>query len=105
MTVLWNDDATAGKALAKAMADTYGLSQEAVLAWYHRAMENLDQAKEAVEGLMKEEFVVTKYEYAERDQQAYHAHYWRRLLEAVGIAEQFCPVCGRSYPPGTHECP
>lgn len=108
MKVLWNDDAIAGKALAQAMADTYGLSQEAVLVWYQKAMkamENLDRANEAVEGLMKEEFVVTKYEYDERDQQAYHAHYWGRLLEAVGLTSQFCPVCGQSYPPGTHECP
>ena len=107
MKVFWNDDATAGKSPAQAMADTYGFSQEAVLAWYQKAMkaiENLDRAKEAVEGLMKEEFVVTKYEYDERDQRAYHAHYWGRLLEAVSLTSQVCPVCEQSYLPGTHEC-
>ncbi len=76
------DDATAGLALARAMAQTYGLSQEAVLAWYHKAinaLENLDRAREAVKGLIEEPFVEASYGYEERDRDAYHAHYWNRL--------------------------
>jgi hypothetical protein len=98
------DEAGAGKALAKAMADTYGLSQEEVLKWYYKAMQGLDQARDAVKGLMKEPFVVATYEYGEQDREAYHEHYWQRLKEAVGLTEQFCAVCGQWYPPGPHSC-
>ena len=102
------DDEQAGQALARAMADTYGLSQEEVLSWYHKAMKamhGLVQARHAVEGLMKESFVVVKYGYEEQDRDAYHAHDWDRLKEAVGLTEQFCSVCGQWYPPGAHTCP
>jgi hypothetical protein len=102
------DDATAGLALARAMADTYGLSQEAVLAWYHKAinaLENLDRARDAVKGLIEEPFVEASYGYEERDRDAYHAHYWNRLKEAVGLTESFCAVCGQWYPRGAHTCP
>ncbi len=34
------DEATAGQALAVAMAERYGLSQEEVLTWYHKAVTN-----------------------------------------------------------------
>ena len=101
------DDEQAGQALARAMADMYGLSQEEVLLWYHKAMkamQGLNQARHAVEGLMKESFVVASYGYEERDRDAYHAHYWDRLKEAVGLTEQFCSACGQWYPPGTHTC-
>lgn len=102
------DETTVGLALAKAMADTYGLSQEAVLAWYQKAisaLENIDQARDAVKGLMAEQFVVATYGYEEQDQEAYHAHYWNRLKEAVGLTENFCADCGQWYPPGVHTCP
>ncbi len=101
------DDARAGQALAKAMAETYGLSQEAVLEWYQKAihaLENLDRARNAVKGLTEEPFVEASYGYGERDRDAYHAHYWNMLKEAVGLTESFCAVCGQWYPPGTHTC-
>ncbi len=102
------DEATAGQALAVAMAERYGLSQEEVLAWYHKAMkamEGLDRARDAIKGLMKESFVVSTYGYGEQDRDAYHAHYWNRLKEAVGLTEDFCVVCGQWYPRDTtHTC-
>lgn len=104
--IVWDED-SAGQSLAKAMADTYGLSQEEVLKWYYKAMkamEDLDQARDAVKGLVKEPFVVATYEYGEQDREAYHAHYWNRLKEALGIDEQFCALCGRWNPPGPHTC-
>lgn len=102
----WDDD-TAGQALARAMADTYGLSQKTVLDWYHRAihaMKSLDQARVAVQGLIEEPSVVATYGYAEQDRDAYHAHYWNMLREAVGLTEIFCTACGRWHPPSKHPC-
>lgn len=104
--VLW-DEATAGQALARAMAEKYGISYEAVLAWYQKAMAAmacLDHARDAVRGLIEEPFVVSKYGYEERDRDAYHAHYWDKLTKAVGLTENFCAVCGQWYPPGSHRC-
>lgn len=99
----WDED-TAGQALAVAMAERYGLSQEEVLSWYHKAMKamaDLDRARDAVKGLMKEPFVVSTYGYGEQDRDAYHAHYWNKLKEAVGLTEDFCAVCGQWYPRDT----
>ncbi len=102
----WDED-SAGQALAQAMAERYGLSQEAVLIWYHKAikaLENLDQARDAVQNLIEEPFVVATHGYKEQDQNAYHEHYWTKLTEALGITEQFCSECGQWYPPGPHPC-
>lgn len=106
MKVLW-DDATTGQALARAMAEMYGASPQAVLDWYHKAiiaLDNLDRAREAVKGLIEEPFVEASYGYEERDRDAYHEHHWNRLKEAVGLTESFCALCGQWYPPGPHRC-
>jgi hypothetical protein len=102
------DYAAACQALAEVMAKTHGLSYEAVLAWYLKTMsglDNLDQARDAVKGLIEEPFVAATNGYEEQDRQAYREHHWIRLKEVLGLTESFCEVCGQWYTPGPHTCP
>lgn len=66
---------------------------------------NPEKAREAAKVLIEENFHATEAGFGPEERDHYHARHWQDLLEALGITEVFCGLCGTWYARGAqHDC-
>lgn len=65
----------------------------------------IEAARAAVKALIEENFHCTEMGYGPAERDLYHERHRKALLEALGITEVFCGLCGTWYAPDVqHNC-